>query len=66
MGVVPVCLQEAEVEASQSTDRPFPRIGQELRLDNRCVRTCEAPPGRTLAPQPPEPHSSRGLVLLLV
>ena len=26
---------EAEVEASQSTDRPFPRIGQELRLDNR-------------------------------
>lgn len=27
--------QEAEVEASQSTDRPFARIGQELRLDNR-------------------------------
>eukprot|EP00934_Nitzschia_sp_Nitz4_P002507 Nitzschia sp. Nitz4//scaffold37_size175936//171509//173382//NITZ4_002072-RA/size175936-augustus-gene-0.23-mRNA-1//-1//CDS//3329549866//2497//frame0 len=26
---------EAEVEASQSTDRPFPRLGQELRLDNR-------------------------------
>ena len=26
---------EAEVEASQGTDRPFPRIGQELRLDNR-------------------------------
>lgn len=26
---------EAEVEESQSTDRPFPRLGQELRLDNR-------------------------------
>jgi aspartyl-tRNA synthetase len=26
---------DAEVEASQSTDRPFPRLGQELRLDNR-------------------------------
>lgn len=26
---------EAEVEASQVTERPFPRIGQELRLDNR-------------------------------
>lgn len=26
---------EREVEASQSTDRPFPRLGQELRLDNR-------------------------------
>lgn len=26
---------EAEVEASQGTERPFPRIGQELRLDNR-------------------------------
>lgn len=26
---------EAEVEASQDTDRPFPRLGQELRLDNR-------------------------------
>mmetsp|Transcript_13575 Transcript_13575/g.16472 ORF Transcript_13575/g.16472 Transcript_13575/m.16472 type:complete len:629 (+) Transcript_13575:130-2016(+) len=26
---------EAEVEASQNTDRPFPRLGQELRLDNR-------------------------------
>ncbi len=26
---------EAEVEASQETERPFPRIGQELRLDNR-------------------------------
>lgn len=26
---------EAEVEASQETDRPFPRLGQELRLDNR-------------------------------
>ncbi len=26
---------EAEVEASQTTERPFPRIGQELRLDNR-------------------------------
>ncbi|KAL7536645.1 hypothetical protein ACHAWF_005520 [Thalassiosira exigua] len=26
---------EAEVEASQSTDRPFPRLGQELRLDHR-------------------------------
>jgi hypothetical protein len=23
------------VEESQSTERPFPRIGQELRLDNR-------------------------------
>jgi len=28
---------EAEVEASQGTDRPFPRLGQELRLDNRWV-----------------------------
>eukprot|EP00545_Synedropsis_sp_CCMP1620_P000774 CAMPEP_0119014810 /NCGR_PEP_ID=MMETSP1176-20130426/10399_1 /TAXON_ID=265551 /ORGANISM="Synedropsis recta cf, Strain CCMP1620" /LENGTH=551 /DNA_ID=CAMNT_0006968053 /DNA_START=192 /DNA_END=1847 /DNA_ORIENTATION=- len=26
---------EEEVEASQDTDRPFPRLGQELRLDNR-------------------------------
>jgi aspartyl-tRNA synthetase len=26
---------EAEVEASQSTERPYPRLGQELRLDNR-------------------------------
>ena len=26
---------EKEVEESQSTDRPFPRLGQELRLDNR-------------------------------
>eukprot|EP00980_Cylindrotheca_fusiformis_P005473 scaffold1169_cov120-Cylindrotheca_fusiformis.AAC.23 len=26
---------EEEVEASQETDRPFPRLGQELRLNNR-------------------------------
>jgi aspartyl-tRNA synthetase len=26
---------EADVEASQNTDRPFPRLGQELRLDHR-------------------------------
>lgn len=26
---------EEEVDASQGTDRPFPRLGQELRLDNR-------------------------------
>jgi aspartyl-tRNA synthetase len=26
---------EQEVEASQDTDRPFPRLGQELRLDHR-------------------------------
>jgi aspartyl-tRNA synthetase len=26
---------EAMVEASQDTDRPYPRLGQELRLDNR-------------------------------
>ncbi|CAM9750858.1 unnamed protein product [Ascophyllum nodosum] len=26
---------EEEVEASQETDRPFPRLGQDLRLDNR-------------------------------
>lgn len=26
---------EAEVEASQATERPFPRLGQELRLDHR-------------------------------
>mmetsp|Transcript_57175 Transcript_57175/g.170441 ORF Transcript_57175/g.170441 Transcript_57175/m.170441 type:complete len:637 (-) Transcript_57175:564-2474(-) len=26
---------EEEVEASQGTDRPFPRLGQELRLDHR-------------------------------
>lgn len=26
---------EAEVEASQETERPFPRLGQELRLDHR-------------------------------
>ncbi len=26
---------EREVEESQSTDRPFPRLGQEIRLDNR-------------------------------
>jgi aspartyl/asparaginyl-tRNA synthetase len=26
---------EAEVDASQETDRPFPRLGQELRLDHR-------------------------------
>lgn len=26
---------EAEIEASQETERPFPRLGQELRLDNR-------------------------------
>lgn len=26
---------DEEVEASQDTDRPFPRLGQELRLDNR-------------------------------
>ena len=28
---------EAEVEASQDTDRPFPILGQELRLNNRWV-----------------------------
>lgn len=28
---------EAEVDASQDTERPFPRLGQELRLDNRWV-----------------------------
>jgi aspartyl/asparaginyl-tRNA synthetase len=28
---------EADVDASQETDRPFPRLGQELRLDNRWV-----------------------------
>ncbi len=26
---------EAEVDASQDSERPFPRLGQELRLDNR-------------------------------
>lgn len=26
---------EAEVEASQDTERPFPRLGQEIRLDHR-------------------------------
>jgi len=26
---------EAEVDASQDTDRPFPRLGQEIRLDHR-------------------------------
>jgi len=26
---------EAEIESSQQTDRPYPRLGQELRLDNR-------------------------------
>jgi aspartyl-tRNA synthetase len=26
---------EQEIEVSQTTDRPFPRLGQELRLDNR-------------------------------
>ncbi|CAN0524311.1 unnamed protein product, partial [Scytosiphon promiscuus] len=26
---------DAEVEASQETDRPFPRLGQDIRLDNR-------------------------------
>lgn len=26
---------EEEIEASQDSDRPFPRLGQELRLDNR-------------------------------
>ncbi|GAX26572.1 aspartyl-tRNA synthetase [Fistulifera solaris] len=26
---------ETEVEASQDTDRPFPRLGQEIRLDHR-------------------------------
>lgn len=26
---------EKEIEESQNTDRPFPRLGQELRLDNR-------------------------------
>eukprot|EP00904_Undaria_pinnatifida_P002120 jgi/Undpi1/11909/HiC_scaffold_4.g01608.m1 len=26
---------DAEVEASQATERPFPRLGQDLRLDNR-------------------------------
>lgn len=28
---------EAEVDASQETERPFPRLGQELRLDNRWI-----------------------------
>eukprot|EP00978_Attheya_sp_CCMP212_P049515 scaffold675303_cov39-Attheya_sp.AAC.1 len=28
---------EQEVEESQGTDRPFPRLGQELRLDNRWI-----------------------------
>lgn len=28
---------EAQVDASQDTERPFPRLGQELRLDNRWV-----------------------------
>ena len=28
---------EEEVEASQGTERPFPRLGQEIRLDNRWV-----------------------------
>lgn len=41
-GVLPFLIEdaarpEAEVEASQETDRPFPRLGQELRLDNRWV-----------------------------
>ena len=26
---------EAEIEESQDTDRPYPRLGQELRLDHR-------------------------------
>jgi aspartyl-tRNA synthetase len=29
--------READVEASQLTDRPFPRLGQELRLNHRWV-----------------------------
>ena len=38
--VLPFLLEDAarpeeEVDASQDTDRPFPRIGQEQRLDNR-------------------------------
>ena len=28
---------EAEVDASEDTDRPFPRIGQDLRLSNRWI-----------------------------
>lgn len=44
------------MEASQSTDRPFPRIGQELRLDNRCVRIC-----RTASLSAPSLHSPPGL-----
>ena len=28
---------DTDIEASESTERPFPRIGQELRLDNRWV-----------------------------
>jgi aspartyl-tRNA synthetase len=34
-GVEDASRSEEEVEASQSTDRPFPRLGQELRLDHR-------------------------------
>jgi len=39
-GALPFLLEDAarpeeEVEASQSTDRPFPRLGQELRLNHR-------------------------------
>merc|ERR1712238_419736 len=38
--VLPFLVEDAsrsdtEVDASQDTDRPFPRLGQELRLDNR-------------------------------
>jgi nondiscriminating aspartyl-tRNA synthetase len=38
--ILPFLVEDAgrsdqEVEASQTTDRPFPRLGQELRLDHR-------------------------------
>jgi len=41
-GPLPFQLEDAgrpedEVEASQDTERPFPRLGQELRLDHRWV-----------------------------
>jgi len=40
--VLPFSIEDAsrteeEVEASQATERPFPRLGQELRLNNRWV-----------------------------
>jgi len=35
--LIDAARSEAEVDESEKTDRPFPRLGQDLRLNNRCI-----------------------------